>query len=215
MPPVINSEPPSDPTSTADKPLQKPSIPPAPSNYVFACRTHGVFTSPTTSEHPPCCDPLHPYGTRFDPNFPSRARHTLGSDNRYAFLAATPKTLPWDDSSWLGRLKLIPGTYIERFDSGRWGLKTSIQNDWENLEQNLWAIAQRLELHIPLAQLDTQPCPLPRSYGYLRLHRTHAIVERVIEKSLDGFLVLIGYCSFLILRRNRKLCDTDTDTDSR
>lgn len=158
---------------------------------------------------PPCCDSQTPYGVLYDKDLPSRARFPLASDNRYAFLALTPKFLLCS-SEWLGVLKLAHRAYLKQSKGGLWGLKEVIQNDWIKVEENLHSVSQRLELHIPLAYLDAQACPLPRSYGYLKLHPTRAAAERAIERSLDGFMVYIGYCSFLLLRRNRPIDDFDT-----
>ena len=133
---------------------------------------------------------------------PYHARHCLISDNRFAFLALTPKSLPWE-SPLMGVLKLTPGTYLKQTKrAGLWGLKRAIQEDWCNLERKLCVICQFLEVHILLVSLDTEKVPLPHSYGYLRLHESRELAEQAIQNSIDGFMVLLGYCSYLILRRS-------------
>ena len=107
-------------------------------------------------------------------------------------------------------LRLTPGTYLKRTKkSGFWGLKRAIQEDWTLLERNLCAISQRMEVHIQLVSLDAERCPLPRSYGYLRVHETRELAEQAIQDSIDGFMVFMGYCSYILLRRSgRTLNDT-------
>ena len=70
------------------------------------------------------------------------------------------------------------------------------------MEGNLYAICNRLALHNALALLDAEPCPLPCLYGYLKLHETRELAEQAIQSSLDGFMVLAGYCSFLLIRHH-------------
>lgn len=166
--------------STNESPAQ-------PDCFVFACRVHGIFTSPCTDIPPPCCDHTVSYApySRFEP---SRARQCLRSDNRYAFLALTPKTLPWE-STLLGALKLINGTYLKRSRSGFWGLKKDIQDDWLLLEHRLHVLSYWLEAHIPLASLEAQSCPLPAIYGYTRLHESRDLAIQAIQNSLDAFMV--------------------------
>ena len=171
--------------------------------YVFVCGLHGVFTSPCISEPPPCCDPHHPVDSFFSTDFPSRARRCLLSNNRYAFLALTPKSMPLE-SPMMGTLKLVNGTYLKRSQtSSSWGLKGAIQEDWKVLELNLHTLYQHLEAHQPLALLETERYPLPSRYGYLRLHATSELAEQAIWNSLDAFMVLSGYCSFLLLHCNQ------------
>ena len=93
-------------------------------------------------------------------------------------------------------------TWIKCSKHSYWGLQQSFQNDWQTLEGNLYAICNRLVLHNTLALLDTEPCPLPCSYGYLKLHETHELAEQAIQSSLYGFMVLASYCSFLQICRH-------------
>ena len=156
------------------------SVAPAPVSstyYVFACPKHGIFTSPHETVTPPCCDPDHLFGHDYKPEVPSHGHCTLLSDNHFVFLALTPKTLPWT-SSMMGILKLShSNTWIKRSKHGYWGLQQSFQNDWQTLEGNLYAICNQLVLHYALALFDTEPCPLPCSYGYLKLHESCELAE--------------------------------------
>ena len=103
----------------------------------------------------------------------------------------------------MGVLKLTPGTYLKQTKrAGLWGLKWAIQEDWCDLEHKLCAICQFLEVHISLVSLDTEKVLLPHSYGYLRLHESRKLAEQAIWDSIDGFIVLSGYCSYLILCRS-------------
>ena len=189
-------------TNRSPSPASAAPAPASSTYYVFACPKHRIFTSPHETVAPPCCDPDHLFGRDYEPEVPSRGRRTLLSDNRFAFLALTPKTLPWT-SSMMGVLKLShSNTWIKRSKCGYWGLRQSFQNNWRTLEGNLYAICNRLALHNALALLDAEPCPLPCSYGYLKLHETRELAEQAIQSSLDGFMVLAGYCSFLLIRRH-------------
>ena len=93
-------------------------------------------------------------------------------------------------------------TWIKCSKRSYWGLQQSFQNDCWTLEGNLYAICNQLALHNPLALLDTKPCPLPHSYGYLKLHKTCKLAEQAIQSSLNGFMVLTGNCSFLLIHRH-------------
>ena len=103
----------------------------------------------------------------------------------------------------MGVLKLShSNTWIKCSKHGYWGLRQSFQNNWRTLEGNLYAICNWLALHNALALLDAEPCPLPCSYGYLKLHKTRELAEQAIQSSLNGFMVLAGYCSFLLMHRH-------------
>ena len=103
----------------------------------------------------------------------------------------------------MGVLKLShSNTWIKRSKCGYWGLRQSFQNNWRTLEGNLYAICNRLALHNALALLDAEPCPLPCLYRYLKLHETRELAEQAIQSSLDGFMVLASYCSFLLICRH-------------
>lgn len=167
--------------------------------YIFACPKHGIFTSPHETIPPPCCYPDHLFGCDYEPEVPSHSCCTLLSDNRFVFLALTPKTLPWT-SSMMGVLKLShSNTWIKCSKHGYWGLQQSFQNDWRTLEGNLYAIYNQLVLHNTLALLNAKCCQVPCSYGYLKLHKTCELAEQAIQSSLDGFMVLASYCSFLLI----------------
>ena len=100
----------------------------------------------------------------------------------------------------MGVLKLLhSNTWIKHLKCGYWGLQQSFQNDWQTLEGNLFLICNQLALHNTLEFLNARPCPLHCLYGYLKLHETHKLAEDAIQRSLDGFMVLIGYCSFLLI----------------
>ena len=172
---------------------------PAPSTYyVFTCPKHGIFTSLHETVTPPCCDPDHLFGHDYEPEVPSCGHCTLLSDNHFMFLALTPNTLPWT-SSMMGIPKLShSNTWIKCSKHSYWGLQQSFQNDWQTLEGNLYAICNWLALHNTLA-LDAEPCPLPCLYRYLKLHETCELAEQPIQSSLNGFMVLAGYCSFLLI----------------
>ena len=90
-------------------------------------------------------------------------------------------------------------TWIKCSKHSYWGLQQSFQNDWWTLVGNLYTICNRLALHNTLALLDAEPCPLPCLYRYLKLHETRELAEQAIQSSLDGFMVLAGYCSFLLI----------------
>ena len=63
------------------------------------------------------------------------------SNNCYAFLALTPKSMPLE-SPMMGTLKLINGTYLKHSQtSSSWGLKGAIQEDWKVLELNLHTLS--------------------------------------------------------------------------
>ena len=141
--------------------------PAQPTYHVFSCRVHGIFTSPTMNTFPPCCNFKILPQLSFQMECPSCAHHCLLSDNHFAFLTHTPKSLSWE-CPLMNVLRLTHGTYLKwTKNSGFWGLKWAIQADWALLECNLCAICQCMEVHITLASLDAESCPLPCSYGYL------------------------------------------------
>ena len=149
------------PASSAPAVLVSQPAPPAPFS-IFACPSHGIFTSPNSKIPPPCCCG----NLTFSPSRPARAKQALASDNRYEHLALTPSSARFS-SPLLSVLNFTPNCAFKRSARGFWGLKKYIQEDWKVLESNLWTITQRLELWNMNTILDKQLYILPWKFGYL------------------------------------------------
>ena len=185
------------PASSAPAVLVSQPAPPAPFS-IFACPSHGIFTSPNSKIPPPCCCG----NLTFSPSRPARAKQALASDNRYEHLALTPSSARFS-SPLLSVLNFTPNRAFKRSARGFWGLKKYIQEDWKVLESNLWTITQRLELWNMNTILDKQLYILPWKFGYLRLHPTFEEALDAVQQSHDAFCVWVGYCSYLMLLRRQ------------
>jgi len=84
-------------------------------------------------------------------------------------------------------------------DRAAWKLSSSVAATWQHLEDTLLFVAgvliPKLGMIFPLSFTD---CPMPRTKGYLRTHKTSNIALQCALKSRDAFLPLIAKCSMAI-----------------
>ena len=83
--------------------------------------------------------------------------------------------------------------------AGRWKLAPSLASQWENLEQSLIIVASVLiETANQLFPLEFGFFPFPKSYGYLRTHRSEHFARKCAMRARDAFQPLMAMCSFML-----------------
>ncbi|KAJ7820800.1 hypothetical protein B0H13DRAFT_2377713 [Mycena leptocephala] len=126
---------------------------------------HGNFTSPTYAS------PATPY------------------------IMFIPSVHPWY-GPLLNRLNYKrSGLPIIEFEHGRWGLASSLADDWWTLETNLRRV---LNAMMDIAKKRTKgmvPFGWPSRWGYLNKFRTEQSARTAIVRAIRGFLPLIGSLS--------------------
>ncbi|KAJ7816388.1 hypothetical protein B0H13DRAFT_2380453 [Mycena leptocephala] len=129
---------------------------------------HGNFTSPTYAS------PATPY------------------------IMFIPSVHPWY-GPLLNRLNYKPsGLPIIQFGNGRWGLASSLADEWWTLEINLRRVLYAM---MDIAKQRTKgmvPFGWPSRWGYLGKFRTEQSARTAIFRAIRGFLPLIGSVSMYI-----------------
>jgi hypothetical protein len=93
-----------------------------------------------------------------------------------------------------------------------WKLAPSLAAQWEILEDALLFIANKvLPEGNQLYPLEFSVFHLPRTYGYLRSHRSEHLARKSAIRSRDAFVVLMALCSFTIARFHGAVLPADVE----
>lgn len=113
----------------------------------------------------------------------------------YPFIAFVPLTVRFSGPLF-GRLN----EQTLHSHNNIWELHSDLKESWLRLEHGLWNMAAILLAALPdrVWPLHFAPFPLPSHFGYLRSHKSKKIAQRCIASSIDAFVLLASFCSYLI-----------------
>lgn len=94
----------------------------------------------------------------------------------------------------------------------KWELHADLRESWCRLENGLWNVAIILQeaLSNHMWSLNFSRFPPPSHFGYLRSHKSQNIAKRCINSSVDAFVTLTSFCSYLIALH----CDAEGHTSA-
>ncbi|KAJ7873747.1 hypothetical protein B0H13DRAFT_1894799, partial [Mycena leptocephala] len=152
---------------------------------VYNGNPHFLRNMPTYEDAPP------PYHASMHGNFTSPTYASPATP----YIMFIPSVHPWY-GPLLNRLNYKrSGLPIIEFEHGRWGLASSLADDWWTLETNLRRV---LNAMMDIAKKRTKgmvPFGWPSRWGYLNKFRTEQSARTAIVRAIRGFLPLIGSLS--------------------
>ncbi|KAJ6476785.1 hypothetical protein C8R47DRAFT_1075642, partial [Mycena vitilis] len=120
--------------------------------------------------------------------------------NRLPYIMFIPASTPWY-GPLLDRLNYpsMASLPIEKRPNGEWGLVKAVLEDWWQLEDNLTRVAHALTLNVRQRPEELRPFARPYRVGYMTTRKTEREARRVIFKSIDGFLPVLGQITMFLL----------------